>query len=296
VSAHEIGQQVVNGLSLGSTYALLALGLAMVFSVVGLINFAHGELLTIGGYAMWFLLGHGVPWPLAVPIVIAVTAVSAVLMERIAFRHFLSSGLVTLLLTSFAVSFFLQTAFSVAFGPQAVAVAVPHWTAAVVHIGSFSIPRIQIVVVAVTVLSLISLAALLRYTTIGTAMRAAAEDFDMVRLSGINASRVVLTAFALSGLLAGMAALLYVAQSGSIAPDTGQVPLIKAFTAVIIGGVGSLSGAVAGGLLLGLLEVLLQATLPQHVVPFSDAFALLAVIVVLLVRPEGIFGRSDLRV
>jgi branched-chain amino acid transport system permease protein len=147
----------------------------------------------------------------------------------------------------------------------------------------------------VTIVCLVSLLLLLRYTTLGIAMRAAAEDLAVVRLMGISASKVVVTAFAISGALAAIASLLFVARSGSVAPDTGVVPLIKAFIAVIIGGIGSLTGAVVGGLLLGFTEVILQAVLPQGAAPFRDAFALCAVIAILLLKPQGIFGQAETR-
>jgi branched-chain amino acid transport system permease protein len=295
MSAQELVQQAINGLSLGSTYALLALGLAMVFSIVGLINFAHGELLTLGGYAAWVTLGHGVPWPLAIPIVLAVVTLAAVAMERIAFRRFYGTGLVTLLLTSFAISFLLQTAFSIGFGAQAKAVDVPGWASGVVSAGAYSVPVIQLITTVVTAVCLVGLLLLLRFTTIGIAMRAAAEDFAVVRLMGLSATKVAVVAFTISGLLAGVASLLLVARSGSIEPASGVVPLIKAFIAVIIGGIGSLAGAVVGGLLLGFTEVILQAVLPHAAAPFSDAFALCAVIAVLLVKPQGIFGQAEAR-
>jgi branched-chain amino acid transport system permease protein len=296
MSAQELIQQAINGLSLGSTYALLALGLAMVFSIVGLINFAHGELLTLGGYVTWALLDHGVPWPLVVPLTAVAVALAAVVMERVAFRRFEGAGMVTLLLTSFAISFLLQTVFSIAFGAQAKAVAVPAWLSTTVDVGSYSIPMVQIITTVATIVCLVALQLMLRRTLTGVAMRAAAEDLTVVRLMGIDARRVVVAAFAISGLLAGVASLLVVARSGSVEPDMGIAPLTAAFLAVVIGGMGSLTGAVIGGLLLGFTTVILQATLPDSVAPFRDGFALLLLIVVLLFRPQGLFGRGEARV
>src|SRR5262249_44743898 len=137
------------------------------------------------------------------------------------------------------------------------------------------------------------LAAFLRWTLLGISIRAAAEDFSIVRLMGVNAHRVIVAAFALSGLLAGVAGILYNAQAGAVDPTTGITPIIKAFIAVIIGGLGSLSGAVAGGFLLGFTEVAFQATLPDYLKPFVDAFTLLLVIAILVVRPAGLLPRAS---
>lgn len=291
MSVQELVQQVINGLSLGSTYALLALGLAMVFSIMGLINFAHGELLTIGGYTMWFCLERDVPWPAVIPITLASTSLAAVLMERIAFRPLRGASLVTLLITSFAVSFFIQIAFQIGVAAEPEGVAVPEWVNDVVEVGGYSIPLLQILTTAATLIALAVLTLFLRRTMLGISMRAAAEDFAVVRLMGVRADRVVVTAFAISGLLAGIAALILIARSGSVEPTTGNIPIIKAFIAVIIGGLGSLSGAVAGGFLLGFTEVILHATLPQGALPFRDAVALLILVGILLLRPQGLVGR-----
>jgi branched-chain amino acid transport system permease protein len=288
-------QQVINGLSLGGTYALIALGLALLYSIMGLINFAYGELLTIGGYLMWTLFAHGVAWPFVALLTLVGTALASMAMERIAFRPFRGADLVTLLLTSFAVSLFLQTVFTVAISPQAEGVALPEWVSENVTIGPFLLPRLQIITLGTVVVAVVLLQIFLRRTLLGIAIRAAAEDFSVVRLMGINANRVVVSAFAISGLLAGVAALLYIAQAGSVGPTTGVGPTIKAFIAVIIGGLGSLHGAVVGGFVLGLAEVLFTATLPASLTPFVNAFSLGLVICILVVRREGLLGSQQQR-
>lgn len=292
MSAEELGQQVINGLSLGSTYALLALGLAIVFSIMGLINFAHGDLLTIGGYTMWALTQRGVPWVAIIPLTLASTVIAAILMERIAFRPLRGAGLVTLLLTSFAVSFFLQNFFGIFISARPQGIRVPEWLSRNVAVGTFSIPLLQILTTLTTFACFAVLVLFLKRTTLGISMRAAAENFDVARLMGVRANRVVVAAFAMSGLLAGVAALLYVARSGSIEPTSGLNPMIKAFIAVIVGGLGSLGGAVVGGFILGFTEVMLQATLPESALAFRDAFTLIFLIGILLLRPSGVVGRA----
>jgi len=292
LSFTEFVQQFINGLSLGGTYALIALGLALLYSIMGLINFAYGELLTIGGYVMWTLFAHGVSWPAVAVLTLIGTALASIGMERIAFRPFRGADLVTLLLTSFALSLFLQTIFTIAISPQAEGIALPAWVSKVVTVGPFLLPRLQIITLATVLIAVVALQIFLRRTLLGTAIRAAAEDFPVVRLMGINANRVVVSAFAISGLLAGIAALLYIAHAGAVGPATGVEPTIKAFIAVIIGGLGSLNGAVAGGLLLGLAEVLFTATLPSSLTPFVNAFSLGLVICILFIRREGLLGRE----
>jgi branched-chain amino acid transport system permease protein len=290
----EFLQQLVNGLSLGSTYALLALGLAMVFSIMGLINFAHGELITIGGYVMWTTLRHGIPWEAVVPLVLIATTLAAVAMERIAFRPLRGASLVALLITSFALSYLIQTAFQI-FIPTSTASfgdKLPSWVDATVHLGSTTIPVVRLVTAGVTLAALVFVTAFLRTTTLGVSMRAAAEDFATARLMGIRANLVIVAAFALSGLLAGVAAVLFFAEHSSVESVTGVPLVINAFIAVILGGLGNLIGAVVGGYALGLATIFFQGYLPANIAGYSEALALGVVIALLLVRPQGLVGRT----
>lgn len=287
-------QQLLNALSLGGTYALLALGLAVVFSIIGLINFAHGELMTITGYSVCFALIWGLPFPLAVIVGLAVATAAAFLMERIAFRPVRGASGTTLLLTSFAVSAILRVLFQNLISARPIAVSIPSSLSGVVTIGPLHLGMIQLISIIVTLAMLLGLNLFLHRTMAGRAMRAAAEDFAVLRLMGLRANSVVATAFAISGLLAGVAGILWVAQRGSVDPLMGALPVLKAFIAAIIGGLGSLSGAVAGGFLLGFIEVILQAYLPESLLPYRDAFAILLVISVLLFRPQGLLARKTL--
>jgi branched-chain amino acid transport system permease protein len=292
---HELVQNAINGASLGSTYALLALGLALVYSIMGLINFAHGELFTIGGYTMWWTLKHGVPWPLVLVITPLVCAVAAMLMERVAFRPLRGAGLVTLLITSFAVSYFLQTVFQIGISAAPEGIELPGWVNNTVHVGSYTIASVKLVTTGVTLIALAALTLFLRRTLLGVSMRAAAEDFQTVRLMGVKANRVVALAFGLSGGLAGIAALLFFATTAAVDPPTGTPLVINAFIAVILGGLGSLSGAVLGGFVLGFAEVLFEARLPGSSAQFANAFVLLVLIGLLLLRPQGLLGRAAAR-
>src|SRR5882724_1965083 len=247
-------EQAGNALSLGGIYALLAIGLAVVYSILGLINFAHGALMTLTGYVLVATAAFHLPFIIAAPIAIIVIMASAVLLERIAFRPVRGSSGATQLLTSFAVAVLLQLAFQLFISTRPQVVPLPEALTTAVDIGDISIGVNRLISIGVAVVVLLGLNVFLRRTTIGLAMRAAAEDFDVTRLMGIHADRVIATAFAISGLLAAIAAVLWIAQRSSVDPLMGLIPVLKAFIATTMGGLGSLLGAVLGGLLLGAIE------------------------------------------
>ncbi len=286
-------QQFVNALSLGGIYALLALGLAIVFSIMGMVNFAHGEIMTLGGYAMWVAtVAFGAPLPLVLAAAVLTGMAAAVTMERVAFRPVRGSSGATMLLTSFAVSIILQVTFQNVISPRPRGIQLPPEMSQVIPVFGIGIGLIQLTAIVLVLVSLALITVFLRRTTMGISMRAAAQDFSVARLMGIRADRVIATAFGISGLLAGVAAFLYVAQRGSVEPAMGLTPVIKAFIAAVMGGLGSLPGAVLGGFVFGFIEIMLQAWLPEAALPFKDAVALTIVIVILLWRPQGLLGRA----
>jgi branched-chain amino acid transport system permease protein len=290
-------QQFINAASLGGIYALLALGLAIVFSVMGMVNFAHGEIMTLGGYAMWFVTTQfGAPLPVTFAAAVLTGMVAALVMERVAFRPVRRASGVTMLLTSFAVSIVLQVVFQNVISPRPKGVQLPAALSQAIPVLGVSVGIIQLTAIVMVLLSLGLLTLFLRRTTIGISMRAAAQDFSVARLMGIRADAVIAIAFALSGLLAGVASFLWVAQHGSVEPAMGLTPVIKAFIAAVLGGLGSLPGAVVGGFVLGFIEIMLQAWLPQAALPFTDAITLLIVVGILLWRPNGLLGRVSDRV
>lgn len=285
-------QQCVNALSLGGTYALLALGLAVVFSVLGMINFAHGEILTIAGYTVFFAIIGEVPPVLIIPLALVVAMAAAALMERIAFRPLRGASGTTLLITSFAVSGILQMLFQNLISTRPRPVPIPAVLTGAFNLGPFHIGVIQSLSIFATVAMVGLLTLFLKRTLLGIAIRAAAVDFPTTRLMGVRANRVILAAFAISGLLAGVSGLLWIAQRGSVDPLMGFLPVLKAFIAAILGGIGNLTGAVIGGFFLGAIEIGLQAVLPESIQPFRDAIALSLVVLVLLYRPQGLFGAA----
>lgn len=284
-------QQLVNALSLGGTFALLALGLAMVFSILGLINFAHGDLMTITGYAIFFSLSAGMPfWAAAIVGIIAAT-VSALVMERIAFRPLRGAGSEVLLLASLAVSVVLHVLFQNLISTRPKPVEVPSSLSGFFTFGGLQIGKVQTLSIVMTAIVLVAMTGFLTRTTIGISMRAAATDFPTTRLMGVRANAVIAVAFALSGFLAGGAAVLYVAQRGTVDPFMGFLPVLSAFVAAVLGGLGSLTGAVLGGFLLAGLEVGFDSYLPEGALPYKVAFTFAVVIGVLLWRPSGLLAK-----
>lgn len=286
-------QQLVNAVALGGTYALLALGLGIVFSVMGLINFAHGELMTATGYGIFFGLMAGLPFPAALLAGLGLAVVLAVSMEKVAFRPVRRASPIIMLLTSFAVSTILHILMQNLISARPKAIPIPAALSGAVSIGGLQIGTIQILSIAISAVSLGALLYFFRRTLLGVSMRAAAEDFDTARLMGVRANGVIAVAFALSGLLAGVAGILWLFQRGSVDPLMGFVPVLKAFIAVVLGGMGNLMGAVAGGMLLGVIEVLLRAFLPDVLLSYRDAISLSLVIAILYFYPDGLIPRRE---
>jgi branched-chain amino acid transport system permease protein len=286
MNVHLIVEYTIDGISLGSLFALFALGIGLLFGIMRLINFAHGELIMIGAYGLTFIVSP--PWPIRIVVMLGLVVVAAVAMERVAFRYARGADPDTLLVTSFAISFLLQNLAILLFGALPRSVAPYPLLTDSVHIGTYVIPAIEIVTVAVTAVLLIGLGAFINRTRMGVQMRAAAENFTMARLLGVRADRVIATAFALSGLLAGVAAFILVQQTGIVQPTIGVSPVLAAFVATILGGLGSLTGAVVGGYFLGGLTVALQALLPLTFRSYRDAFVFGIVLLVLVLRPQGL--------
>lgn len=285
-------QQLINALSLGGLYALLALGMGFVIGVLNLINFAFGEMIAIGGYTMFFLLTIHTPWIIVIPTSILTATIGSILLERVAFRPLREANPIVLLLSSFAVSSVLQNSLLLMVSPRAQGVPTPDWVSSVIHWGQFSIPIVRLLTLGVTIICLVVLVAFLNRTNIGIAMRGASQDFEMVRLLGIKANLVFSVAFAISGALAGTTALLDVARNGVVQPTMGFILLLKAFVGAVIGGLDNLRGLVLGGFLYAFIEVGLQAILPSDALVFKDAMAFGVVILIILYRPEGLWARK----
>lgn len=271
----------------------MALSLALLFSVMGLMNFAYGELIMVGGYTMYLLRNDN--WLLLVVVTIVAVTLVSVLMERLAFRPLRDASPTTLLVASFAVSYGLQQAAYMSVGPIPKGVRPFSWLDETHQIGSITVANLSVVTLVVTILLLIAATLMLNRTMLGVQLRASTEDFDMARMVGVRANSVIVAAFAITGVLAGVVALCYVSRNGSVSPTMGQGPLLVAFVGGVIGGLGSLWGATIGGFLLGAVVTALQASLPVDLSSYTPLFAFGAVIAILVLRPSGLFARRAVR-
>lgn len=283
--------------SLGGIYAMAALGIALIFGVMNLVNFAHGQYITFCVFALivpstnataTMLLGAA-PAIVLVPALLTVGAGLAVASEYLVFRRFRNADPVAMMIGSFALGVVVQNALLAAYGGRPKAVSLwPDLNIPVSILGA-EVPLLQVIVILVTLIVVGLLAFILNRTRLGLEMRAAAENFTMARMLGVRANVVITGAFALSGALAAAVALIMVTQTGVADVRMGNQIMLVAFIATVIGGLGSLPGAVAAGFLIGGASVLLQALLPLEARPFRDAFLYAFVIAILLIRPQGLF-------
>jgi branched-chain amino acid transport system permease protein len=281
-------QYLISSFSLGGLYALMTLGLVVVYGILRLINFAYGELVMVAGYGLLLFGNTQLAWPLVAILSIISAIVAAVLMERVAFRPVRMGSATTMLITSFAVSTLLQNIALLAISPRPQAVRLPSIFVESITVGSLRLRIVDLASILVSVLALVILTVLVRRTTIGIALRAAADDFTMTRLLGVRANLLISVAFAISGLLAGIVAIFWVGRSSLVEPSVGLQPVLIAFIAAVVGGMENLKGAVLGGYLLGFMTVGLQTWLPQAMLDYRNAVLFGIVIVILLIRPEGL--------
>lgn len=287
-------QNVIDGLGLGSIYALLALGIAVIFGVMHLLNFAHGVLITVSAYVTYWAFTRGLDWFLIAPMIVVTAIVTSLVVEQVAFRRVRGAADSTLLLTSFGVHFVVEAIFLMYVSASVKTFARPSWITRTVDLGVVNVEIFDLVVISVTVVTLVATAVLLQRTMFGIALRAAAEDFDAARLMGVRSNNVIRGAFALSGALAGVAAVFWLMRAGQATPSAGVSPMLKGVLAALIGGLGSLRGAVIGGLSLGLAEVLLRSQLPSSLAGLTNGFVFVLIALLFIFRPQGIItvGRA----
>jgi branched-chain amino acid transport system permease protein len=283
-------QQIINAVSLGSLYALVAVGLSIVFGVLKLTNFAHGDVMMVGAFTTVILGVAGMPFALAMLCGILAAALAGFVIERIAYRPIRNAPDVTRLLTSLAVTYILENLGILAFTSSPRNFPLPDllngsWQLAD---GAITFTNINILTIVLSFLSLLGLGWFITRTTVGLGMRAAAEDMSAAHLVGLDVNRVIVIAFVVASAYAGLAGVLWAAQAGVVQPQMGFTPLLKAFVAAIIGGFGSISGALVGGYMLGALEIFIVAFLPDAVTPYRDAIVFSLLIAFLLFRPGGL--------
>jgi branched-chain amino acid transport system permease protein len=290
-----IVQFLINALSLGGQYALMALGLSLVYSILDLTNFAYGELIMIGGYTLYIvgtLLFPEIAWLIIALAAILMATVSSLLLERVAFRPVRHATGETMLITSFAVSTFLQTCVILFISPRTRPVRTPAFFTQMVEVQGMLISLSDLLCLLISLALLALLTIFMRRSILGSALRSAAEDFTMTRLLGIRANTVIALAFAISGALAGVVSLFWVGKYGSVVPAIGLTPVIMAFIATVLGGLGSLTGAVAGGYLLGFIIMSLNVLLPLDLMRFRQVLVFAVVILILVFRPHGLIART----
>lgn len=286
--------QFVNGLKLGSVYAMVAIGYSMVYGILRLINFAHGDIMTVGVYTILVLAtAFGVPLWATIIVSILIAIIVGLTAERIAYRPLRSAGEETTLISSLAVSIFLQNLLTMIFSPQRKAFHLPDYLSELHSFGSVKLSTMNIITFISVFIILIILSYVIKKTKIGMAMRACSDNMNASKLMGINITNVIVVAFAIGSGLAALSGLMLAGEYKTIDPLMGFVPGLKAFCAAVLGGIGSLGGAVLGGFILGIAEMLFAGLMPTEITPYRDAFVFVLLILVLLIRPNGILGSKD---
>lgn len=284
-------QGLINGLNQGAIYALIALGYTMVYGIIRMINFAHGDFIMIGAYTLFYtiplMVDAGMPAWMAVIVAVAVCALVGVLVEILAYRPVRKAGPMSALITALAMSIFLENLAMVLFGAK------PHNVQAIfslptITVGGVSLPLNVLLTIGIGVAMMFCMQLFVKKTKLGKAMRAVPQDKDASTLVGINVNKIITLTFAIGSGLAAIAGVLLCSAYPTLMPTTGSMPGIKAFTAAVFGGIGSIPGAMIGGILLGIIEIFSKAYISTQL---SDAIVFAVLIVVLIVKPDGLLGK-----
>jgi len=286
----EFMQQMVNGFSLGSMYALIAIGYTMVYGVLRLINFAHGDIMMVGAFLGYFGMAIlGLPFLAAVLLAVVGSALLGMLTDKIAYKPLRSAPKISLLITAIGISFFLENSFNVLFGGTSRAFPVPPYMEIVLNVGGLTLTVASLLVPIVTLILLAMILWVLYKTKYGMAIRALAFDVNTVNLMGIDANRIIMFVFGIGSAFAAIGGIFWAVNYPSVEPMMGVLIGLKAFAAAVVGGIGSVAGAVIGGFIIGFTEVVVVAFLPEYG-GYKDAFAFVLLILVLLFKPTGILG------
>lgn len=281
---------LINGLGLGSVYAIIALGYSMVYGIAKMLNFAHGDVIMVGGYASFFAMtAAGLPLIPALLVSIVVCTILGVTIEKLAYKPLRQASSLSVLITAIGVSYFLQNAAQLLWGsdtkiyPRILKGSISLFN------GQLSISYVNIVTILTCIIIMAGLTLFINKTNTGKAMRACSEDKGAATLMGINVNRIISITFAIGSALAAVASVLLCATYPSVYPTLGSMPGIRAFTAAVFGGIGSIPGAFLGGLLLGVIETLAKAYISTQL---SDAVVFAVLIIVLLIKPTGLLGKK----
>ena len=285
-------QHLSNAVSLGSLYALIAIGYTMVYGILRLINFAHGDIFMLGGYfAFYAITTFFMPWWIGFIVAIGLTAMIGIGIERVAYKPLRNSPKVSILISAIGVSFLIESLGVVLFGGIQKAFPIPDIFGEIVKIGNVSIVSVNFFIPIITVIFLSGLMYLINRTKTGMAMRALSRDHETARLMSIDVDKIISYTFGLGSLLAAVGGIMWGLKYPQLYPLMGVMPGLKCFIAAVVGGIGNITGAVLGGLIIGIIEIMVVAFLPS-LTGYRDAFAFVLLIIILLVKPTGLMGES----
>ena len=281
---------ILNGISLGSVYAIIALGYTMVYGIAKMLNFAHGDIIMVGSYVAFLAINSmGLPVPVAIVLSVIVCTVLGMVIERVAYKPLRHASKLAVLITAIGASYFLQNVALLLFGANTKSFTSVVRNASVQLAEGLSVTVVTIVTVIACVIIMIGLMAFMKYSKAGHAMLAVSEDDGAAQLMGINVNATIALTFAIGSGLAAIAGVLLCSAYPSLTPYTGSMPGIKAFVAAVFGGIGSIPGAFIGGILLGIIEILGKAYISSQL---ADAIVFAVLIVVLVVKPTGLLGKQ----
>lgn len=279
---------LLSGISVGGQYALISIGYTMVYGILRLINFAHADIFMVSGFIMIYA-STVFPLYVSIPLVLILTVILGFIVERVAYKPLRSAPRMSIMISAIGVSYLLQNlAWYVTGGLAKVFPSIP-WISDSVIVFGRPISRVTVITPFLTIILVIALVALLKYTKVGMAMRAVSKDFETSQLMGIKINTVISITFIIGSFLAAVASLLYFTSYSAVTPTVGAMPGLKAFVAAVFGGIGSVPGAVVGGFIIGICENFIKAA---GLTTFSDAFTFALLIIILVVKPTGLFGEK----
>jgi branched-chain amino acid transport system permease protein len=287
-------QYLSNALSLGSLYALIAIGYTMVYGILRLINFAHGDVFMLGGYIAFYAVTLlFMPWWVGFIVAFGLTGIFGIGLERVAYRPLRNSPRISIMISAIGASFLMENLATVIFGGRPKGFPVPDMFNKVVKFGAVSVVNVSLIIPVLTAVLLTILLIIVHKTKTGMAMRAVSTDLAAARLMAIDVNKIVSFTFGTGSVLAAIGGVMWSLKYPQLNPTMGMIPGLKCFIAAVIGGIGNISGAVLGGLLLGFIEIMIIAFLPT-LTGYRDAFAFVLLIIVLLVKPSGLLGRNQI--
>ena len=280
---------LLSGITVGSLYALIAIGYTIVSGILRLINFAHGDIFMMAGFFMVYI-SASMPMTIAIPVVLVLTVILGVVIERCAYKPLRSAPRMSVMISAIGVSYLLQNLATYITGGLARAYPEISFLKGTFMVGALKVKVITVVTPVLTILLVIALVMFINHTKTGMAMRAVSKDFDTARLMGIKVNSVITVTFVIGSFLAGVGSILYFTNYGQVSPTIGAMPGLKAFVAAVFGGIGSIPGAVLGAYIIGICESLIKAN--DSIAIFSNAFTFALLILVLLIKPNGMFGEK----